>query len=428
MRLTPAIRIALGGALIAAVAVGAYGAADTANTRLQQLAGEMAENPAKAKQIAAGYGVDWCQTEIAFARRYPDRKGLQSAAACPLEGDCDNASVRDESIPGPSSPPLTIRLKFNVFAMDNGRRAMATQADVDAQVDQLNSDYAPVGINFSYTTEFINSTAYRNFSDVEESAMKSAYADAPDQQVNIYVVDILAGYLGVGTFAWDPNALGPLGGIIVDGDWFGAGQKTLTHELGHNLGLWHTHHGVSEVAQCSACWERADGLDGDATGDFCSDTDPTPVNYYCSPPGGTDPCSGIDWGPTDPQNYMGYAADACYTEFSPQQWGRMHCWINSVLQGWVESATPTCDCSARGDVDSDGYLEALDLTALIDHVFSNAPQPPIDDSCPYGDRGDLDCSGYDDALDITYLIDLLFANGPMPCDPCTCDPYPTNCP
>lgn len=28
---------------------------------------------------------------------------------------------------------------------------------------------------------------------------------------------------------------------------FGAGQMFLTHESGHNLGLWHTHHGVFEV-------------------------------------------------------------------------------------------------------------------------------------------------------------------------------------
>ena len=46
----------------------------------------------------------------------------------------------------------------------------------------------------------------------------------------------------------------------------GAGGKTMSHEMGHCLGLWHTHHGVDEVSECGSCYERADGLNGDITG------------------------------------------------------------------------------------------------------------------------------------------------------------------
>ncbi|MCK6500126.1 MAG: hypothetical protein L6Q38_11680, partial [Nitrospira sp.] len=310
--------------------------------RWVQLQARIAAEPHRAKELLQEAGTDWCGMAAQTRLRNPLR--LMAAGACRTEGPADVPANRDACIPTANTPFKTIRLKFNVFRNDDGSAAAATQAQVDAQMAELNTAYAPAKVRFVQTTAFINDSRYRSLSyyvNSEESDLKAQYADRPDQQHNIYVVDIEpdpnsgGSLLGVSTFPWDPDATRAGGGTILDDDSIGAGQKTLVHELGHALGLWHTHHGVREVDECSACWERADGANANTTGDFCSDTPPTPVNYKCQGPGGNDPCSGRAWGATAPQNYMGYAPDSCYTEFTLQQAGRMHCWIGDRLTGWL---------------------------------------------------------------------------------------------
>ncbi len=367
--------------------------------------------------------LDWCQTQV----RWNARAGNVASAAlvCPTQGSCDIPAVRDGWIPDESTPIVTICVKFNVFANDDGSNPAATQADVDAQMVQLNSDYLPSRIQFEATTEIINDTTYRQFSDSEEFAMKSLYADNPGGQLNVYVVNILAGYLGVGTFVWDPSATGTQGGIIVDDNWFGAGQKTLTHEAGHNLGLWHTHHGVSQVPNCSSCYERADGVNGDTTGDFAADTAPTPTNFSCGPPGGTDPCSGVGWGPTDPQNYMGYATDSCYTKFSPQQFGRFHCWIDAVLTGWycATGCTTPAECDDGNDCTED-FCEGGACTHLSAD-FDTDRVPDACDNCPlHANRDQADCDA-DGTGDVCTIADC--AGDDPQCSDCNGNGIPDEC-
>jgi PKD repeat protein len=289
-------------------------------------------------------GQDWCRTQV-----YYEQKQLNgppgSPLACATEGPCDNSGTRDSWIPDAEDGLTIIRMFVHVFTNDDGSNAACTEDDVADAVVTLNSDFLPLRIQFEYEMRFVQSTQFRSLTDNEMNSMKVATALSPDSQINIFVATVEQSY-SFGTFPWDSDATGLRGGVVMN-KWQFAPHNfgDFTHEVGHNMGLWHTHHGVDEVTQCGACYERADGAEGDATGDFCSDTDPTPTNFNCGSPGGTDPCSGVAWGTTHFRNYMGYAPGSCYTDFSEHQWGRMHCWMTDQLSGWISgvsfSGSPT---------------------------------------------------------------------------------------
>jgi hypothetical protein len=287
-----------------------------------------------------------CGTFETWVANNPEDAEEGVAGGCPLKGDCDNPTVRDLFVPNASTPIKTIRLRVHIFANSDGSDPASSLAETTQQIAKLNTDFAPHRIQFVHTAHIINNSTYRVFSPgVEDAGMKGTYAESPASQLNIYIVDTTCCYAGLGTFPWDPVALTNSGGIIIDKDYWDATNEVVTHEVGHCIGLWHTHHGVSEVSTCSDCYEVPSG--NDLTGDFCADTPPTPTESTgdCNGTGGTDPCSGIAWG-EQAENYMGYAGPTCWSLFTTDQAARMHCWIMAKLQGWLDE--PVLPCPAIG--------------------------------------------------------------------------------
>lgn len=90
--------------------------------------------------------------------------------------------------------------------------------------------------------------------------------------------------------------------------------RTLTHEVGHYLGLYHTFDGG--CGSTSNCY---------GSGDLICDTNrQSSPTYGC--PGSRSTCSSAD----PFHNYMDYSDDVCMNQFTPEQVNRMRC----TLENW----------------------------------------------------------------------------------------------
>jgi len=289
-----------------------------------------------------------CGTQEVWTRHSSNRT-LPAAPVCVGEGTCDDPTVRD------AAPwnPMTINTVVHVFNSATGKAPNGVGlTKVDQQMTTLNEDFEPYNIQFTVQDvlfhndgDFYCLSAYGQNGDewyYQIQELKDKYAVSPTRNINIFITCQDQGdqgtLLGIGTFPWDESATTSLGGLWLNSASTGSGLRTLSHEMGHTLGLWHTFHGVSEVTGCrDACYEDVHSpfdAAADDVGDFCADTPATPLNYECSAPAGSD-CTRVSWGDTDVSNIMSYSPDECMNHFTEDQAARMHCWVCDAISGVV---------------------------------------------------------------------------------------------
>src|SRR5262245_57827938 len=205
----------------------------------------------------------------------------------------------------------TIQVAFHVI--HDGDQGNVPDEQIREQIRELNHNFLGTGFRFSLAS--VDRTDDGRWFKLlpftgDEKHMKEALAIDPAHRLNVYTCfpghDLLGWAYFPFSFPEDNFMHGVVihygslpGGFVVPYDL----GRTLTHEVGHYLGLFHTFQG--------GCTEP---------GDFVADTpaEATP-NYECPESRNTCPAPGDD----PIHNYMDYSPDACYTEFTAGQDGRM---------------------------------------------------------------------------------------------------------
>ena len=200
----------------------------------------------------------------------------------------------------------------------NGNTGLLTQADIDNSIAAMNVGFAGSGISFTLASvDYTDNASWYSFrygSSTETQAKAALQAD-PNTHLNVYT-NAADGLLGWATFP-DELASNPTrDGVVILHSSVPGGSTTnynegdtLTHEVGHWLGLYHTFQG------------------GCRGGDLVDDT-PAERSSTRGCPIGKDTCKGGNYPGVDPiHNFMDYSYDSCMYEFTPGQVDRMQAQI-----------------------------------------------------------------------------------------------------
>lgn len=223
-----------------------------------------------------------------------------------------------------------------------------TEEDVRKSLHILNAAFNPHGIYFVRECAIFE----WNFTTTDCGYLSNLF---PDNAINIIFLEKTTEPRGLAADVGSTDFLikGNYNGVLnYEGDLLAMHSTTIIHEMGHCLGLYHTHHnnpsdgfGLSCLGNsqetCVEC-VNGDTENRENCGDLVADTDPSRLNFGevlpdCSynNPGETDEsgeCMSFGFGTYMPQvnNYMNYAWPECRDAFTPGQVERMFCIIDMV--------------------------------------------------------------------------------------------------
>ena len=207
--------------------------------------------------------------------------------------------------------------------------------------EALNNYFLGTGISFYYApceTEFIPNQDLHNSNDICDFINPTRHTDGIDIHVK-----------GDGNSYWAQSSWQPGDEILISGmqgETPAALSSSIAHEMGHCLGLFHTHQGT-----CFAIYEDCFGNEaayGDPlTNDFVSDTPPDPGELYNNTciynPNGEicDDNNGHLYHPLT-NNFMSYFKYFCRNSFTPGQITRMY---YTMLPEVIYNGSPAnCGC------------------------------------------------------------------------------------
>ena len=298
----------------------------------------------------------------------------------------------------------TLPVVFHILTDGDGDENLS-EVVIQAQIDQLNLDFSD---NTGSTSAAAADTEVRfclaeqnesgvtlsepginriiDYGDIAldrsflESTVKPATQWDPERYLNIWIAKTVtanSGALNLLGYAQFPSnsqldglfdaneGLANTDGVVIkassvgsvaspspNGGSTGSG-RTLTHEVGHWLGLRHI-------------WGDSGNCSND---DFCADTpDSTQSNYSCATP--IDSCPDDNLGNDMVENYMDYSDDACMTTLTADQTTRIQAVLANSPRRMELGASTVCSPAIVYEID--GAIE-LDNLNLVDCATTFAP-------------------------------------------------------
>lgn len=224
-----------------------------------------------------------------------------------------------------------------------------TTASVSSTIlSNLNEYFANTNISFILSgSDYIDSDEFINMTvddfDNDETFSEFLSINRVSNAINVYVLSE-APNLRYNRTARAESIVGTA--YLVVEDYYK--KSTISHEMGHCLGLYHTHHGTSGRERPSySCSELVDGSNSSTCGDYVIDTpaDPNLWGSNCDYNGTETDANGDVYEP-DASNVMAYSGLTCRSHFSQKQVERMHDAIN--LTHNLESAATIIDKGITG--------------------------------------------------------------------------------
>lgn len=225
---------------------------------------------------------------------------------------------------------MWVRVYYHIVRATNGTGGFDPN-QLSSLTTRLNKDYNKYGILFSYKGfEYIDDSQFYNMDASLGSTIfyKNRQADA----VDVYLVNSYIPASGEVAISGCAQYLPSTALLCVNA----AALGILSHEMGHCLGLFHTHRGAnygpSPETGGTTCEEMINGSNCNSCGDYMCDTPASPNLQYFSNSNcqytGSFTQNGQPFNPSV-NNIMSYAPDNCRTVFSQQQVYAMKNTLNS---------------------------------------------------------------------------------------------------